>query len=330
MSEGRPAFPNSEFYPADRAAARKEKGGSPEDARQRKVQMNHIQNKGPLGNIAAMVERGRMAVFTELVDVSPKIAEFLLENNIDNRPIRWTANLRSVETYAAAMQRGEWVINGAQIIVSKDGFLNDGQHRLHAVIKSDCTIRMLITFGVERETRNTVDQGAGRTPGNILSMHGEKNANQLAHATQFLWAYDDKGRMFSYRPSMQQLLDVLSRSDGLRDALKATALLRREFRLSAGYVAGANYVCGRIYPDLTDEFTDAVATGLNVAEQSSPVYRLRRRYQDHVNNSQPLQAVEQAALFIKAFNAFRKHRPLQSLMWRRQGSGAEDFPVVGA
>ena len=71
-------------------------------------------------------------VFSVTTLVTPKMAEALLSRNGGNRPVIWTGPVRSVSAYAAAMSRGEWVLNGEPIIISSTGELNDGQHRLHA------------------------------------------------------------------------------------------------------------------------------------------------------------------------------------------------------
>jgi hypothetical protein len=279
--------------------------------------------------LSVWLERGKTEVFTVIASVDPDLATRLLERNADNRTMRMIGPSRTVEAYANAMLRGEWQINGEAIIVSQEGLLNDGQHRLRAVVESGATVKMQITFGVARESRHTVDQGAARSPGDILVMYGEKNAHQLAHGLQFLWCYDGK-RPFGYRPSTDELLQTLDANPGLREAVRAVGHLVGEFRASAGYLAGAHYVCGRIDSGLADSFLDRVATGLGLTETGSPIFRLRKRLQDHLAKRDSLPAIEQAALYIKAFNAVRQRRNVRNLVWRRNGDAAEDFPTAGA
>jgi hypothetical protein len=305
-----------------------EKGGSPEDSRQKVKSMLNIKQASLPFNIETLIQRGRNEIFTVTLNVDSDIARYLLDRNIDNRPLRWDGAQRSVSAYAAAMLRDEWMLNGEPIIISDEGFLNDGQHRLHAVVKSDTVVPMQITFGVDRESRHTVDQGAARSPGNILSMHGEKNTNKLGHAVQFVWCYDGE-KVFGYRPTTDQLLGTLKENPLLRVALNNVNHLCREFRISDGYIAGSYYVCARQYPEKAEEFLDASTTGLNISEKSSPIFRLRKRFQEHASKRETVPALEQAALFIKAFNYFRRNKVTNNLIWRRNGSAAEEFPVVG-
>lgn len=282
-----------------------------------------------LTHLMDLLERGKSEIFTEILDVTQEIAEELLERNPDNRRVRARGPNRSVQAYADAMLRGEWVVNGESIIVSSDGLLNDGQNRLYAVIRSGRTVPMQFTFGVERETRHTVDQGAGRRPGDVLMMAGEKNTTHLAAAVHFVWAYDGD-RVFHNSPSSDQLIAALDTDPDLRQHVTKLQNLRKEFRLSVGAVTGAYHVCHRMNPKVAVNFLADVTTGLNIGNGDSPVLRLRKRYQDHVTKRGAIGAVEQAALFIKAFNAYRQGRTMKILQWRQSGLNAEDFPTAGA
>lgn len=264
-------------------------------------------------------------VFTVATLVTPRMAEALLARNGGNRPVIWTGPVRSVAAYAAAMSRGEWVLNGEPIIISSTGELNDGQHRLHAIIQSGVSVQLLLTFGVERETRHTVDQGVARTPGHVLAMFGERNTNQLATALQFLWA-TDQGVTLNNRPSTDQLLATLAVHPGIRDAVRDVAHFVGEFRLSAGYIAGAHYRCKQHNEFSATQFIEALTTGTNITNVNSPVARLRRMFTEHCAKRTRKTAIEQAANYIKAYNFFIKGRTGQ-FAWR--GNGNEAFPTTG-
>lgn len=273
------------------------------------------------------IARGASELFTVTTLVTPKMADLLLKRNAGNRPLIWGSANRSVAAYAAAMSRGEWRLNGEAIIVSSSGELNDGQHRLSAVIESGEAVHMQISFGVDRETRHTVDQGVARTPGHILAMAGEKSTNQLATALQFMWAIDG-GLSFNHRPSMDQLLATLDAHPTLRNAVKQTGHLSGEYRLSAGYIAGAHYLCQRQQPFQAGQWLSALTTGLNIQNVNSPVSRLRKMYGEHSAKRQRKEKIDQAALYIKGFNMFLRGRT-GAFTWRANGPSPEAFPVVG-
>jgi len=70
---------------------------------------------------------------------------------------------------------------------SKCGQLNDGQNRCAAVVRSGLTVPTIFVFGLERETRLTVDQGVGKRPGDYLAMSGVANSNHVAAIAAMIW-----------------------------------------------------------------------------------------------------------------------------------------------
>ncbi|WP_179145411.1 hypothetical protein [Rhizobium sp. RU36D] len=222
-----------------------------------------------------------------------------------------------MRAYADAMRRGEWLLNGEAIIISRSGALNDGQHRLNAVIRSGTTVPMMLAFGLDRDSRHTVDQGAARTPGNILSMYGEKNANSLATAISFVWLYEGNRVAGSY-PSPEEMMDVLDANPAIREALNSTDKLSRQFQLSKGYIAGAAHICARSKQTMLDSFVHSLTTGIGIDSDRDPVFVLRKRFMGHLAQTRRgtrMSALEQAAVFIKAFNAFRSGRSSGVLRW---------------
>lgn len=99
-------------------------------------------------------------VHSEVFTVSPKVAEFLLNLNWpNNRPLMDTV----VDRYAAAISHGHWKLNGESLIMSSEGNMIDGQHRLWAVVSSGAPIRTMITFGVDSSTFDTINSGRARS-----------------------------------------------------------------------------------------------------------------------------------------------------------------------
>ncbi|MFZ5667940.1 MAG: hypothetical protein ACOY4K_00450 [Pseudomonadota bacterium] len=280
--------------------------------------------------LSLWLARGKTEVFSVVAPVSPDLARLLLGTNEDNRPILWNGSTRSVAAYAAAMSRGEWRLNGEAVIVSRTGELNDGQHRLHAVIQNGASVMMQIVFGVSRDTRHTVDQGIARTPGHILVMMGEANTNHLACALQFMWAIDE-GLSLNCRPSTDQLLTTLDAHPDLRDALPAASKLTGHYRLSGGYIAAAHYVCRGHDAFYADQYLGALTTGLHLTSTGSPAARLRKAFEDHRAQlkGKKLDRITQAALYIKGFNNTLRGRT-GPIAWRATGPTAESFPRPGA
>ena len=78
--------------------------------------------------------------------VTPELAKALLDLNVANyRSIR----PERVNAIAKEIKLGKWKKNGQPIVINKDGVLQDGQHRLHGVIKADTSIICYIVFDAD-------------------------------------------------------------------------------------------------------------------------------------------------------------------------------------
>jgi hypothetical protein len=277
--------------------------------------------------VHAWLKRGWNEIFMVQTEVSPSMAACLMEKNIANRAVVTGGAARSAGTYAAAMQRGEWVINGETIVIASTGELNDGQHRLYAVIKSGVTVPMLLVFGVDRETRHTIDQGIARSAAHVLMMQGEKNTTNLATALRLLFQYDHTAGI-NARPSTDELLATLDKHPDVREPfLREAWRLNSLFQTSVGCIGAAYYLCGEKHLADAINFYEIVVTGLGIENSTDPVIKLRNMYMDHYARKDKLTAPEHAANFIRAYNAFRDgRRPFKP--WRVKAG--EPFPRPGA
>lgn len=105
---------------------------------------------------------------TEMIKVSPRTAEhWLKESNVDNRRMRgWW-----VDALAQEMRLGRFVQNHQGIAFSKSGRLIDGQHRLAAIVKSGCTVNLLVSSGVDEEAFMVVDCGIKRNMSDLTALN---------------------------------------------------------------------------------------------------------------------------------------------------------------
>jgi len=108
-------------------------------------------------------------IYTVYEDISPLKAEEYLKRNIDNyRKLRpqW------VEKLASDMRESRWVTTHQGIAFNREGRFIDGQHRLRAIIKSGCTVKMAVTYNLESRALHYVDQGDPRSVRDILKAQG--------------------------------------------------------------------------------------------------------------------------------------------------------------
>lgn len=184
----------------------KEKGREPEGCGQKEINMLNVLERESDGKVqpefsdrelkasrdylSRKIARAEASgqPFAEVVTIDPVLAHLLLQRNPadENRKLSQS----TVDKYAADMAGGRWQgLNGQTIVISSDGYLNDGQHRLNAIIECGGSIPFTIVFGAERSSRLTIDQNRVRTSGDYLGMSGFKNPNNVAAIASILHSY---------------------------------------------------------------------------------------------------------------------------------------------
>lgn len=107
---------------------------------------------------------------TVFMNVSPEKALNWLENaNTNNRKVI-DAKVRYL---VREIKNGKWNLSHQGIAFGTDGVLLDGQHRLWAIVESNTTVRMPVTFNVSPEAIMTIDVIDKRTMADILTLAGE-------------------------------------------------------------------------------------------------------------------------------------------------------------
>lgn len=120
-------------------------------------------------------------VLQEWIEVGPELAEKLLAHNTANRPLRPL----QVAQLARDMEAGNWRVTGDSIKFDVNDRLIDGQHRLHAVVKSGTTVKVLMIIGLQPEAREVIDTNARRSAADALHLNGVGHyATIIAGATR--------------------------------------------------------------------------------------------------------------------------------------------------
>jgi hypothetical protein len=274
----------------------------------------------------ANLRLGDVDIVAKLRYVGPDEARALLDANIHNRSVKGL----QAQKWTGAMAREEWVFNGDPVRVAVDGTLLDGQHRLLSIIESGTTQILLIISGLDPKSQETMDIGAKRSPGDVLALRGESYPRELAAAARKLWYYE---RLLTVRrdsrdPTLQQLLNVLDRHPGLRDATKdGLRITRRLKNYQPATAAVLSYIFPMVDVDDAAMFFERLLDGANLAVDD-PINQLRNRLLEEKPRGQRLADVDVAALTIKAFNLWRRGERRQMLAWRSGGAHAEQFPLI--
>jgi len=100
--------------------------------------------------------------------ISPERASEYLKRNHCNRPLRETR----IKRYSRDMSKGRWKTTHQGIAFDRDGNLIDGQHRLHAAILANYTLRTMVTRDLPKDANEGVDNGFNRGVVDILHYQG--------------------------------------------------------------------------------------------------------------------------------------------------------------
>ena len=112
------------------------------------------------------------------IDWTPEKAKEVLERtNTHNRPL----SMRTVQTYAGFMRFGNWDEHALDpIVINRDGVLENGQHRLSAVVKSGKTVRMWTITG-SAPTFGSFDRCRLRSVVDVININGFVEGVSNAH-----------------------------------------------------------------------------------------------------------------------------------------------------
>lgn len=244
------------------------------------------------------------SVCAQVVDLTPALATVLLERNVGNRKLKEAR----VAAFAKDMVTGDWKVNGETIVVSADGLLNDGQHRCAAVVESGKTIQTMLVVGVDRGTRDTLDHGTGRTPGDDLALHGLTNGVQVASASRFLWMWRTYGFVRaggSQAPTRSELIHVALDNPGLAKSLNFVQS-RKAKQIPVGSVAVLGFAHFAFKTVSNNEaanfFFDCLLEGANL-NRGDPILYTRNRL---IAERSLLNSAQKIELLFRGWNAHRK------------------------
>ncbi|HWL67119.1 MAG TPA: hypothetical protein VNS22_01915 [Geminicoccus sp.] len=256
--------------------------------------------------------------------VTPEIARWLLALNSANRPLQKA----QVQRFREILARGAWLNTGEPIIVSREGVLNDGQHRLSAVAASGIPALMDVRFGIVRSAFAATGTGTRRTAGQALGITGAKNASTQAAIARLL-AHYDAGQMARASQQVEngQILDIIAREPRIAEI--AAMIQRHRFAPARTAPLGLILVlAARSTPmQRICAFASVVNTG-RADSESDPAYQLHLRLRDAALRRERISQIDAAALAARAWNAWSEGRALHRLVLQDGDRSSEGFPRV--
>jgi len=265
--------------------------------------------------------------------IGPEEAAKLLSTNKMNRNI----SLPNLNSIMKSMIQNEFV-PADSIKIGSDGKLQDGQHRLLAIVKTGKTYNIPIVRNLDPEDFVKWDTGKKRSSADVMQISGYKQPLQVAAVGRVLYEYYNHQRTlrraFFTRTENYEMLEFLgpagSGGDGDKIAYAINMVESKVlFRIMAKTTAA---FCYMIFLEKNDEllvadFFDKLKTG-TLLNQYDPILTLRnlltntRIANGKRGNKTPIEWA--IAVTIKAWNAYLTDKPLKIIYWKPN----ESFPQV--
>jgi hypothetical protein len=258
-----------------------------------------------------------------LVTITPKLAEAFLENNHTNRPLK----PRHIAGLTQSMKEGDWKINGDTICVSKSGTIIDGQHRLHAIVKSQTTIQSWIIAGLDEDVFNTIDIGKKRTVADTLACRGEKNTTTLASSLRLLNEYYCGAVETNPLCSTSDIEKVLEEHPDMRESIFQSKGIKG--LATPAVITTCNYLFRKTSRLLAASFFTQLSQGTGL-ERGYPIHTLRERLVSNALSKSKLSTPYIFGLFILAFNHYVRGTKVFVLKLEQKDGKMINFPKVAA
>lgn len=205
---------------------------------------------------------------TQLLDVSPEIAETWLKSNTRNR------NLSSilVDAYKTDMSLGRWSLTHQGLAFYEDGTLADGQHRLAAVIKSGCTIPFLVTFGIEKQSGADIDMHRARRALDAIKI-GELAdwiTKDVISVVNFLYAAS-----FKKLTTHSIVVHAEKHREEIQFAVQSMSCKKKYITTAPNMAAIAKAYANRVNAKRLHEFCNILANGITTQEGDIAALRFR-------------------------------------------------------
>lgn len=256
--------------------------------------------------------------------VTPDMAARILEINQNNRPLR-DYHARRIATL---MQRGRWKVNGQTIKIGVTGDVLDGQHRLWAVIYSKCTVWLVLIYGIKNDAFSTIDTvQMPRSGADVLAVNGlDHHRTKTAAALSWLIRYE-RNTLETYRARDHRVenFDIEDSFSAHPEMVRAVARARKIGNvMNTSILAFIYYLMVSHDRELAERMCATLEDPSGVP-LGDPFFRLRASMLagGAERRREPLMVI---ALTIKAVNAAREKRMVETLSWRSQGQTPEPFP----
>lgn len=208
-----------------------------------------------------------------VINITPDQAMRWLEGNVKNRPV----NQSHVNRLAEEMTAGRWKLTHQGIAFDVNGTLQDGQHRLWAIVMSKCTVPMAVAFNVASDAITCIDCGKGRSVVDRMNLSGRfghdgVSKEQLATLRAMLGHFSNNAKGRPLAMEMDELARHRRAIDFAIEHLWTTRVRGVGSGVTCAVVARAWY---GVDTEKLRRFCEVLCTGLANGESEAVIILLR-------------------------------------------------------
>ncbi len=262
--------------------------------------------------------------------IDPARAQQLLRFNEGNRP----CSRVFVEKYSAMMKADRWHFNPADaIVVSDDGRLINGQHRLQAVILSDTEQEFMVYFDAEADAFLLMDRPNPRSGGDYLAMQDVKHPLVVAAALKWI-VNEERAREKAAASGSCRIYQWAIEPDETRDAFKRhpnivksarnwTKLTTPRRMFQPAIATWLHYRFSEIDPIHADYYFEKLSFGEDCS-RGMPEFTVRTWLCNALSSVHRPVPETVAAIIVKGWNASIRGREMLVARW----VSSEGFPKI--
>lgn len=258
--------------------------------------------------------------------ITPSIAKKYLEQNINNRRYSQPVLLR----YTADMINNKWKQDTGECIkISKTGRILDGQHRLKAVILSNCSIYFYVATNIDDSVFDVLDTGKARNSSDCFYVAGIKASNTIPSMISYYNLLKDNKRsgvQINQKATNANLLEQYYQDEVFWDNIARSS--------NSWYVAFAKILkpsmIGGFYAHFyklnlnkAEAFMNQLCTGSEIS--NSIINLLRNKLMQDKMSPRKMPTTLKMALIIKAWNHYINDNNVKILKF---DTVRDEFPIA--
>jgi hypothetical protein len=283
-------------------------------------------------NTEAQVIKGMTPPVLELIDA--ETAQKYLDTNPHNRPI----HQGTINGYVKEMEDDEFKLTHQGIAFDVHGHLQDGQHRLLAVIQSGKPQQFWVFRNMPEENFTKIDVGRDRKPSDVLALEGIDSPNLTSSISKFILAYESGSKANAIAASTGSSGKNYISNDKIlhfakdnKKRLEKVAELSKTWfdkfpkALEMRFIGGLYWYISAIDEERANEFFEHLSSGADLPEDS-PILKLRNILMHNLVAKKKLPRSEKFALAVKAWNLYIQEKKVGKLSFNKKAG--EKFPEI--